>query len=265
MNQALAFRGNSNTTTYGCTALAGTNKAGILKPDENGYYRMVLGALNVFNSSGQYWPYDDQAKEVFAQSGSLMRRINAGTLRGEYGHPRRLPGMTDNQYISRILDIYEPNVSHHISEITIDYNSVVDKMGRKVLAITGLVKPQGPRGPDLLASINNPKENVCFSIRSLTDDRVMGQVVNKSIRALVTWDYVNEPGLAIATKWNNPSLESLEDTEFQLGAAKLRLVVDNFKKEHSGQESSILLMDDIIKDLGWSRIEIGPLPPSASW
>ena len=46
----------SQRATFSCTSLMGTNKAGVLKPDENGYYTVVLGALDVYNSAGDFYP-----------------------------------------------------------------------------------------------------------------------------------------------------------------------------------------------------------------
>ena len=52
---------------YSCTALVGSNKSGVLKPDADGYYTVVLGALNFFNSAGHYYPLEP-AEKLFADS-----------------------------------------------------------------------------------------------------------------------------------------------------------------------------------------------------
>ena len=41
-----------NSVKYSCTSLAGVNKVGNLKKTEDGYYPLVVGALDVFNSAG---------------------------------------------------------------------------------------------------------------------------------------------------------------------------------------------------------------------
>lgn len=268
MNQALLYQGvgrNTNVATYGCTALNGTNKVGLLKPDADGYWELILGALNIYNNVGAFWPYDDAAKSIFEKSSQLMRRISGGALYGESGHPRRLPGMSEQQYINRIIDIIEENVSHHIAEVRIDPNLMKDNAGRPLMAIVGKVKPAGDKGAALLASLQNPKENVAFSVRSLTHDYLMGNTVVKSIRNLVTWDRVIEPGLSVATKYNNPSCESFADTELRITPAKLRLVIDNNSRDRRGMESSDALLREMMRDMGWSSIEIGPAPPSSRW
>ena len=53
-----------NSIKFTCTSLAGSNRVGTLKKDAQGYYEVVVGALNVFNSAGQFYVYE-QAKALF--------------------------------------------------------------------------------------------------------------------------------------------------------------------------------------------------------
>lgn len=241
----------ASNVVYGCTALVGSNKAGVLKPSTDGYYTIVVGALGVYNSVGQYYIFNEEVKRLFDQSSSLQRRIADGALRSEYGHPRMQPGMKPSEFLMRILDIYEPNVCAHIRKIVLDFNNVQDKNGQKVVAIIAEVKPTGPMGPALKQSLENPSENVCFSIRSLTDDRPLGGVVQKTLKTIVTWDYVNEPGISVAKKWHAPGLEGLE--EQRVTPAQLRLVVDNTRGHNRGLESTHQLAVDLAHELGWDH------------
>jgi len=200
----------SQSVRFGCTALAGVNKAGVLKKDDQGYYTICVGALNVFNSAGQYYPYEP-AKELFTGSSQLMRRIKRGALRGEYGHPKMVPGMTYEQFVNRVLSIYEENVCCHFKEIWLDFDNVKDEKGNKVIAILAKIQPGGPMGHVLQAQLDNPNENVCFSIRSFTDDSKVGGYVQRVLKTIVTWDYVNEPGIAVAEKFKSPALENFTD------------------------------------------------------
>lgn len=197
----------SDKITYSCTALAGKNKKGVLTPDADGYYTVVLGALDFHNSAGQFYSFDG-SRQVFEESSTFMRRVARGALNGECGHPRP-HGMTNQQFVSRILDIDEKNISHHIKEVTLQRDTVKDDKGHYVVAIIGKVKPAGPKGPALEAALQNPDQNVCFSIRSLTDDVVSATQWTKNIRTCVTFDWVNEPGISVATKYHSPALESL--------------------------------------------------------
>lgn len=260
--------------SFACTALLGTNKAGVLKPLDDGYYPLVLGALNIFNSGGAYYPYDT-AKQLFIESSTLMRRIANGALRGEYGHPRPQPGQNMRDFMMRVMDIYEPNVCCHIRKVWIDYTgSVKDERGRPVVAILGEVKPSGPMGPALKESLDNPSENVCFSIRSITNDNVVGGVLHKNLKTIVTWDYVNEPGLHVAKKWHAPTLESFtEETQF---IPEHLHAVDAYQKRMGSvaamESNGGLSAEAVLADLGWDVVsneqhesEKSELPPAARW
>ena len=203
----------SNIAKYSCTALAGTNKVGRLKTDEHGYRQMVLGAYDFDNSAGATYPFES-AKSLFESSSSLMRRIANGQCRGEYGHPKPLPGMTNQQFLERILRIEESAICVHFKEVWIDKDNVKDENGKPVIAVMGKVKPCGPHGPALEQQLSNTEENVAFSVRSLTNDRMVGGKLNKHMKVLVCWDYVNEPGISVANKYQAPALEGIaEDIE----------------------------------------------------
>lgn len=262
---------NNSTYSFGCTALMGTNKAGVLKPNADGYYPVVLGAFNAFNSAEQYYPVEP-AMELFAPDSALRRRLANGALRGEYGHPRRMPGMTNEDFLYRIADILESNVSHHIRNVTMIPNGMRDEQGRPIVGVVGEVKPAGPRGADLRASFENPSENVCFSIRSITNDRMVNGRYTKFLRAIYTWDYVNEPGMNIAKKWHSPALEQFQ--EVLMDEAAIRSVARRLsRKDNTGMESTHAqaVLRQIMLDIGFesdsgagSRVRT-KVPPSGNW
>lgn len=255
--------------TYTCSALVGSNKAGELKPDKDGYYTVVLGALNFYNSAGQFYPLEP-AKKLIDESSVLVRRASTGNLRSEYGHPKFQPGMTKKDYLYRIMDIHESNTCCHIYKVWIDDTSVKDSSGNAIVTILGLIKPSGPHGHVLEAQLKNPKENVCFSIRSITDDYIepSGRTI-KVLKEIFTWDYVNEPGISAANKWLSPALESLENVRFS--QEHLVLAKNLATMVSSGMESEIAnTIDRTMRSLGWgtrdSKSKDGLiLPPSARW
>jgi hypothetical protein len=252
--------------SYSCQALVGTNKAGQLKKDDNGYYYVVLGALDFYNSKGDFYSFQS-AKHLFESSSNLMRRVKNGNLRGECGHPRKAGNQSMTEYIYRILDIFEPNTSHHIREVIIDDTSMKDKNGKPVVLIRGWVKPSGPMGPALQKAFDNPDENVCFSIRSLTQDtRAPGGTFIKHLQEIATWDWVNEPGISVANKYSDPSLESLGDVLFtrsHLEAVRdLQLKLGNGMESHGGVSAESLLNKfDWVKPDNMSIM----VPKSSAW
>lgn len=216
---------------FTATRLAGTGKQGILTPDADGYYEIMLGGLNVYNTAGEYYALEG-AQELFEQSSSLMRRIKNGCLKGECGHPKRQPGQHMDEYVNRIVSVEETNVSHHIKEVWLDQN-YGQRMGVKnnpnMVGIVGKVKPAGPRGPALQAALENKCEDVCFSIRAMTKDYYQRGTTYRVLTQVFTWDWVTEPGIGTSTKWQSPSLESLNE-EFITRApieTAVKLILDN--------------------------------------
>lgn len=254
--------------TFTCTALAGSNKTGALKPDEDGYYTMVLGALDVFNSAKAFYPFES-AKQVFKESSSLMRRIAHGRCKGEVGHPKKVPGQSMPDFINRVLEIRETNVCCLFKDVTIDY-TFKDKDGRPVIAVIGKVKPVGPMGPALKAALENPDEDVCFSVRSLTDDEWVAGTLVKHIRTIVTWDWVTEPGIYVASKWLSPALETLSEVvdieQAYFTATSLGNIRDYVRKSGVGMEDNgnVVSMEEIFEDFGWNKAKSN-LPPAARW
>lgn len=249
----------NNYVRFGFTALNGLNKAGTLKCGDDGYYDIVLGGLDVYNSANQFYPYEP-AKELFTGSGQLMRRVGNGALRGEYGHPKFLPGMNDDQYAQRILAIWEDCVSHHIKEVTLDFDRFKDPSGRKCIAIMGKVKPMGPRGGDLKASLESKDENVCFSIRAFTRDESYGRTTNRILRNIVTWDYVNEPGISIANKFASPALEEFGERTFSRKNFERAIAMPGI-----AQESARLNVQELFQSLGWDQQTGAGRPGWTNW
>lgn len=211
----------SDRISFNCTALVGSNKVGNLKRDVDGYYEVVLGALDVYNFSGQFYPAAG-VKELFMESSAFVRRVRRAALRCEYGHPKRENGMSMPEYANRLTQIWEHMVCCHIKDVWLDTQKVKDPNGRVVIAIMGKIKPAAtPYGLALEKQLENPHENVCFSIRAVTHDSMVRGRYEKSIREVITWDYVNEPGIAAANKFSFPSLESIDAGMSYAGADTL--------------------------------------------
>lgn len=196
---------------YQNSIIHGSTKIGTIKPDANGYRDVVLGAMNVNNSGGAYYPLEP-FKNLLLSGSSLMRRLADRALRSEYGHPRR-DNMSPVQFLARVMDINEQCTCNHILRLELDEERVLDKdTGVKVAAIIGSITPSGPYGQALEKQFENPEENVCYSIRSITNDTTNAQgQLTKIIKEVVTWDYVNEPGIIYAKKSYSPSLESAKN------------------------------------------------------
>lgn len=257
----MSFSGRK--VTYQCTALVGTNKAGKISPDEDGYYTLVVGGLNAFNSGGAFYPVGP-AKSLFDSSSSFQRRIENGNCKGECGHPKPTPGQSNRDFLQRVLQIEETRVSCHFRKIWLEDQGVKDAQGRNIIAIMAELKPSGPMGPALKESLDNPHENVCFSIRSLTSDRVVpAGYLEKNIRQIVAFDWVTEPGISAAHKYNAPALESFNETIMSpehLDSIETQYQSTGVSVENSG-------LSGLREALGWDKpfTPSTPQPASANW
>jgi len=192
------------------TIFSNNSKSGILTPDSDNYYTVVLGALNTYNSAGEFYTAEG-ALQLFENSSHLMRRIKSGSLYIELGHPKKQPAMTIEDFYQRIVTIDEGNVCGHISEINLDFN-----YGKKnpqfnnseMIAIIGKVKPAGFKANALQLALENPKQNAAFSIRGLTENKFKNGRVERILTNIITWDHVIEPGISVACKAHAPGLES---------------------------------------------------------
>ena len=194
-----------NSVRFECTTLG--NKIGKLTKDKDGCYIMPVGGLNVYNSAGQYYVYE-QAKKLFEGSSQFMRRVGRAVVRAEVGHPVREPGMSESDYVRRILTIRE--------------------------------------------------SNVCFSIRAFTTDYKERGIYKRALDTIVTFDYVNEPGIAFADKFNAPSLEAevLDTSKFT--RSTIEAAIDEGKKSGQAQESTLLTANELFASMGWSTPDVTP-------
>lgn len=240
-----------NTISFTCTALHGTGKQGILKPDDDGYWTVPLGGLNVMNSMGHYYTYEG-AKDLFLQSGAFIRRIKSGHLKSEEGHPMPLPNQTEESYYQRVCTIVESNVCAHIAEVWLDFDSVRDATGRKIVAIMGKVKGSGPHGLALETSLRNRREDVCFSVRGFTADKMIGGIKHRALREIITWDRVGSPGISSASKYHSPALENFIDRQVEKETLR-RAFIPTEKTEALAlaTESSLELGRSLLHTLGW--------------
>jgi hypothetical protein len=164
----------------------------------DGYYRVRLGAFNVFNSSKAFYTYKGVQELVNNPNSFFWRRLKKGYLLGEMDHPKFKPGMTMPEFINRNAGYDMSNIAFHIKDVQFKLtNDKVNMMGNhgNVVIVEGLIKPSGPKGVFLEEALNNPDRNVAFSVRSLSKDEVVNGILVKHTSAILTWDWVTEPGI----------------------------------------------------------------------
>lgn len=231
----------------------GENKQ--LQQDEDGYYLVILGGLNIFNENGAFYLAEGVQDLIKKESTVFYRRLTRGYLKGEVNHPAWEPGMTKNDYFIRCNKIDKDRTSHHIKEIILEPTEISSGFEtRKIVLIKGWIKPSGPRGDELKRDLDDPNINVPFSIRSFTMDDTTTRPVTKLIQQIVTFDWVDEPGINRANKFStlNGGTEqpkvSNESMEIVLDSLDIKnLIASSTTIENIGHESMDFV--DSIKEL----------------
>lgn len=250
----------SDLVKFTATKLSSLGKEGILKPDAEGAYTLIVGGLNVFNSAKEYYTLKG-AEELFKSSSVFMRRVNNGCLKGELGHPVKEPGMTMDGFINRIGIIDPKNESCWFKEIWLDHNYGKEhpELGNpNLVAIVAKVVPSGPKGPYLQKALETPGQNVCFSIRALTRDYIYRGINHRVLDTIVCFDQVIEPGISIATKYSSPCLESLNETSINIKVLEKFLQV---KDPLIATENSKKIIREVINSIKHNK----DLPIYSKW
>lgn len=239
-----------NIATYSCTSVPGLNKVEKMRADASGYYRVVLGGFNIANQAGVYYPLTDSVKALYAKGGIIRRRLDSGMCKGEYDHPS-LNGLTHEQAIHRLSIIDPTLVSHHIKSIELVEKK--DANGKDIILAYGMVKPSGPYGDALTASLNNDEENVAFSIRSFCKVSMWQGKVAKVVTDAMTYDHVTEPGIKLANQFDTVSLESIiKDINFT--EKDFDKAIQEYR--HIGLESDASTISMIRDNQGWHKVQV---------
>ncbi len=245
------------------TVYSANGRKGIMTPDSDGYYTVVVGALNTYNSAGEYYTAEG-ATALFENSSHLVRRIQSKALYAELGHPKKTPEMTMEQFYSRIITIEETNICGHFKEITLDF-----KFGEKnpqlnnpqLIAIIAKVKPAGAKANALQIALENPEQNSAFSVRGITENKYANGRTERRLTNVITFDHVVEPGISIADKLMAPGLEKrLVTLESRVHEVMDTMVDRNVLKKvltrqmgRVGMESNQGMFQDILKSMDTKR------------
>jgi hypothetical protein len=232
--------------------LNGVTRPSIITPNEHGEYPLLVGALNMANNKGEY--YDARyARHFFEETSELVRMAVKNVLRAEYGHPNQ-GALSDPAYVQRLLRIDEQSVCASHRKLWLDFDNYHDDNGRPIIGIMSNVAPYGPYADALERALKNPREEVCFSIRCFSLPHRIGGRVIKEIRHIVTFDYVNEPGIKLATKYNTKgttqaTMESYRTHTFTEG--DLREAAYRARTAPGSNESSAVPITQFMSLMGW--------------
>jgi len=236
--------------TFTSSWLQKNGKSGMLKPDGDGYYEVVLGGLNVPNSAGAFYALRE-SEACFRSSSIFMTNVREGVVYAEYGHPDRTPEYdTDAKWAQRFCGLDMQNTVGHIAKVWLDPNLARTfndhRMPRNAVVILGKVKPYGPRKDMLIDAISNPKMNLCFSIRCITDtykNKVTG-ALTKVIKSIITFDQVYSGGILFSKKEFHPSTEAVD-----MSAEVIRHIVQDTPEGHTFETECKLDYDNILVEV----------------
>ncbi len=221
---------------------------GGIKKDEDGYFFVRFGTIGVANSSGIVYEVTEGVKKLFHKNSPVMTRLLNGYLRSEQGHPKRLPGMSEKDFVRRILKIEETRFCGHIREVVIKE----DLDGPGTFTVFAWIKPYGPYGESLKDDLENPHSNTAFSIRSLVDQRIENGMIIRTLKTIVTWDFVDSPGIENANKVNSIGIEECDlleiDTSNTVAVESLIEDLTDYSND-IGNEDDKEIVNSVINEL----------------
>jgi hypothetical protein len=152
--------------------------------DKDGYYTGVpVATLGVASRNKTAYDTKSFLDQIMGEDTSMNRRLKEGTLFSEYGHP--FVDLNSPQGMARLLHLEPKQKSNHIRSISVKR---VEDLGLDLVLMD--TKPSGPYGQYFDEAMQDPTQNVAFSLRGIskaTFDRSTG-ITNRSLISLVTFD-----------------------------------------------------------------------------
>ena len=249
---------------FGVSSLAGTNKAGHLKQDEQGFVDgLCLGAICSMNTKGEVYDIDDIVLNLFSDASGFMRQVRDGRAKGENGHPEMLPGEDEESFVHRFMKINENRECAFHAKIYLASKPVAGNGGPSILPIYGKTAPSGELGYVLQGAIARPEENICFSVRGATINQPRHGITYRYLRDIVAFDKVNDSGLPDAVKWKSIALESAGRSLSDLTSAnpymleksvnEVATMRDRMVTSGLAAESALMNIGDLLKMCGYQH------------
>lgn len=222
-----------------------------LEKDEKGYYKVVLGAYGVHNTVGDFYSSTGIKEMITSMNSFVGNTLYNGKLYGETDHPQFVKGMSKTEWYNRNKRILKSCIEFHIREVIVTETDTPAELPGEgnIILIHAWIKPEGPGGPALQSMLDNTEINVCFSVRSFTDDKLMssGRYYKRTL-TIVTWDGVPNGGISKATTWSTLSIESTNEKLLPHEGLIIPPAVMN-DMVSSEAESIKLINDDIVSRL----------------
>lgn len=206
---------------FGNLILADNHKQGILKPDENGLYRINAGGFNIPNHAGIRYNFNSYIRSQMEENSDLNRRISMGMCYMEEEHPEpfnyvlgpdgkryKSPMTSILEYINRLRSYDHDRICGIVNKIFFIFKEPGNFNAPVYNEI--LVKPllEYECGRRFKENLDTPECNTAVSIRTQIERMKPGSMQ----RDVVYWtgyDWVKEPGMVHANKHMSAGCESL--------------------------------------------------------
>jgi len=190
--------------------------AGVIKPNKDGIYKIIVGGLNIYSPNGFYYKYTKKIEKILT-SGTFKLKLDANKILSEDDHPNFSIYPTEKAVVERMLSINESNAVAAIVNIEVKKSDKIDPIFKEPLYyIIASIKPTGPKKQKLIDLLANPDKDICFSVRSFSDKYEKNGIVIKEQKLFITWDMVTQPGHFVAKKsyTNGIDIESVQEITF---------------------------------------------------
>ena len=232
-----------------------------MKPDEDGYFvGLPLAGLGFPTRNKTFYDVDAFVHCMTNPNSGFYKRLSSGQLFGEKGHPD-IEAIPPQLRMKRMLQIDEKNHAVHYRNVYSDSNTLPNG-GKLVL---GDLKPFGAGKQEVLDTLESPWMNTAFSLRSISDNRLINGISHRRMKNLVTFDWVGTGGFAEASKQYSPT-SAMEDFEaYSLDIDENTLTMNGFSMEsfcdtdlndvlgtnqvvHISKTRDVIIMDPYHKD-----------------
>ena len=160
--------------------------------------------------------------------------------------------MSQAEWLARVSDIHEHWTSHNIVKLELDDSLVKDDRG-PVVSMLAKIKPSGPQAQVLERIMSDPQENACFSLRGFSVPKVNNGRNERLWSKIITWDYVNEPGIRQATKYHSPTLLGFSEITVTKALIEEAIEITTAHGADMQSDSGLLLLS--VRDgTDWDRV-----------
>ena len=175
-----------------------------IHPDKDGVYKgLVMQGIGMPSRNGKVYEVESMTAAITNPMSCFYKKLIAGQCYGEAGHPM----IYSDAELPRMMQIDMSRVSHVVMKV---YTGKTTEKGHTI--VYGDILPTGPFKDMLKESLESSVLNTAFSLRSLVEklgEDNEGNIIQK-VQALISYDYVDAPGYAAASKIHSASDESYE-------------------------------------------------------